>query len=339
MNTLPSLSVVIATFNEEKHIASCLDSIIHEEKNFGVGKFEIHVADGGSTDVTASIVKEYSKKHSFIHLHHNDKKIQSAGWNIGIRASKGELISILGAHAVYPKNYLRECVNAILETNADAVGGRTKANAATQTLMNKTIAAVLSHIFGVGSSFRTIDKGPPREVDTVFSGCYKKTILEKAGLFDERLTRSQDIDLSMRIKKCGGKILLLPQLVISYFPKKTLASFAAHNWRDGIWAVYPRRFKPFMLKPRHLAPGVFVGALLLGFILGIIWQPFAWLALSALAFYFTTAIIMSCHLAYKNNSAGMILTGPFVFATRHLVYGAGTVFGFLKSLIPLNKKY
>lgn len=327
----PFLSVIIATFNEEKYIASCLDSILNEAKNFEDGKFEILVADGNSTDATAEIVMQYAKKHSFISLIKNEKKIQAAGWNLAITRARGNLISILGAHAKYPTNYLRECVNAIETNHADVVGGRTKAVAATHTLMNKTIAAVLSHVFGVGSSFRTIDTGPPREVDTVFAGSYRKSILEKAGMFDDRLIRSQDIDLTMRIQKCGGKILLLPHLVISYFPKKTLAAFALHNWRDGVWAVYPRRFKPFMLKPRHLAPGAFVGCLSLGFILGIVWQPFAWLALSALAFYAATALVMSFHLAYKNKSVGMIVTGPLVFATRHLVYGAGTVFGFIKS--------
>ncbi len=334
MQNTSYISIVIATYNEEKHIASCLESILSEEKNFESGHFEILVADGGSTDNTRKTVNEYEKKHKFIHLIHNPKKIQAAGWNIAIRKSKGNLISILGAHAQYPKNYLKECADAIFEYGADIVGGRTKAVAATDTLMNRTIAAVLSHVFGVGSSFRTIDKGPPREVDTVFSGCYKKSILEKSGLFDERFVRSQDIDLTMRIRKLGGKILLLPHVVISYFPKKTLLSFAIHNWRDGIWAIYPRGFKAFRLKFRHLAPGAFVGALLLGFILGIFWQPFLWLALSALALYLATTIVMSLHLAYKNKSLGMILTGPPTFAVRHLVYGAGTVFGYIKSLLP-----
>jgi glycosyltransferase involved in cell wall biosynthesis len=50
-----SLSVVLATFNEEKNLASCLDSV----KDLAD---EIIVVDGSSTDETVTIAKQYGAK-------------------------------------------------------------------------------------------------------------------------------------------------------------------------------------------------------------------------------------------------------------------------------------
>ena len=54
----PLISVVMPTYNGEKYIASALDSI-HSEGTQGV---EVVVVDDGSSDRTAEIVQEFSKK-------------------------------------------------------------------------------------------------------------------------------------------------------------------------------------------------------------------------------------------------------------------------------------
>ena len=49
------LSVVLATYNEEPNLKRCLDSV----RDFA---FEIVIVDGGSTDKTVSIAKQYTDK-------------------------------------------------------------------------------------------------------------------------------------------------------------------------------------------------------------------------------------------------------------------------------------
>jgi len=55
----PLVSCLTTTYNHEKYIAQCLDSMLMQETDF---PFEIIVRDDCSTDKTASIIHEYAKK-------------------------------------------------------------------------------------------------------------------------------------------------------------------------------------------------------------------------------------------------------------------------------------
>ena len=55
-----SVSVFCATYNQEKYIRKCLDSLVSQKTTF---KYEILVHDDASTDKTAEIIGEYEKKY------------------------------------------------------------------------------------------------------------------------------------------------------------------------------------------------------------------------------------------------------------------------------------
>ncbi|WP_227688000.1 glycosyltransferase family 2 protein [Psychrobacter immobilis] len=54
------VSVCIVTYNQEKYIAECLESIVTQQTNF---KFEIIVGEDCSTDNTRTIVQEYVERY------------------------------------------------------------------------------------------------------------------------------------------------------------------------------------------------------------------------------------------------------------------------------------
>ena len=58
--TKPKISVCVTAFNHEKYIENCLESILLQQTNFD---FEIIVHDDASQDGTASIIREYAKRH------------------------------------------------------------------------------------------------------------------------------------------------------------------------------------------------------------------------------------------------------------------------------------
>lgn len=66
---------------------------------------EVLFVDGMSTDRTRNIVSEYTKQYSHIRLIDNPHKIVPCAMNIGIRASKGDVIIRLDAHASYQPDY------------------------------------------------------------------------------------------------------------------------------------------------------------------------------------------------------------------------------------------
>ena len=293
---------------------------------------EVFVVDGESEDKTREIVKRYEEKHPFIKLLRNEKKYTPFGLNIGIKNSKGEIIMRFDAHATYQNDYISKCVKYLNDYKADNVGGVAKATPSKNTLIAKAIALVLSHFFGAGSSaFRTGAKDV-KEADTVFGGCYKREVFDRIGLYNENLIRSQDMEFNLRLKKAGGKIILVPSIVSSYYPKSNLRDFFLHNVKDGIWAVYPLKFNvPFRL--RHYIPLFFVLSLIILPILSLYLYLFMKLFFFIIFFYLFSNIFLSFTIAFKENNALLFLVLPLVFLVRHIGYGLGSFFGLFKILM------
>lgn len=54
------VSVICCTYNQEKYIAQCLESLVNQKTDY---KYEILVHDDASTDNTTNIVREYEEKY------------------------------------------------------------------------------------------------------------------------------------------------------------------------------------------------------------------------------------------------------------------------------------
>lgn len=61
----PEVTVCIVTYNQERYIMECVDSVLNQVTNFN---FDIIVADDGSTDSTREILSSYAEKHTNIKL-------------------------------------------------------------------------------------------------------------------------------------------------------------------------------------------------------------------------------------------------------------------------------
>jgi len=323
------VSIVIPCRNEEKFIRKCLNSII--EQDYPKENFEVLVVDGSSEDRSKEIVKSFSEKYSFIKLLENPQRYTPFGLNIGIKNSRGEIIARMDAHAGYEKDYISKCVKYLKEYDADNIGGVMKTLPTADTIIAKAIAVCLSHPFGAASDFRLGSK-KPKLVDTVFGGCYKREVFEKIGLFNEKLIRSQDIEFNHRLKRAGGKILLVPEIEAQYYPQSTLSGFFKHNFEDGIWTTYPLKFGIRIFSWRHLLPLTLVLGLVGLILLSFFSQTFFLLFLLAIFGYFLISFYFSLEIAKKGKNWRYLFLMPLVFAIRHFGYGLGSIWGLIKIL-------
>jgi len=327
LNDFLSVSLIISCRNEEKFISKCLDSLIKQD--YPKEKMEILVVDGMSGDKTREIIKEYSKKFSFIKLLENPQKYTPFAFNVGIKKAIGEAMVLIGAHAEYEKDYVSRCIKYLEEYKADNVGGVLKTVPSNDSSIAKAIAICLSHFFGAGGSYFRTGLRKPMEVDTVFGGCYRKEVFDKIGLFNEKLIRSQDIELNRRLKASGGKILLVPEITAYYYPQNNLADFFEHNFLDGIWTIYPLKFGIRIFSLRHLIPLFFTLSLFLSLIL------FSFFPIAILFFdlifgtYILLSIFFSIQISIKNGFKYFFLM-PVVFLSRHIGYGLGSIWGLIK---------
>ncbi|MEM0054444.1 MAG: glycosyltransferase family A protein [Nitrososphaeria archaeon] len=101
---LPSISIVIPTYNSEKIIDDCLKSIINQ--NYPKNKIEIIVVDGGSKDKTIQIAKLYG---ATVLLEATGRP--EAATAIGYKEAKGDLILNLPTDNIIPyNNWLKDMI-------------------------------------------------------------------------------------------------------------------------------------------------------------------------------------------------------------------------------------
>ena len=320
----PVVSIIMPCRNEERFIDMCLDSILAND--YGEDKLELLVVDGMSSDRTRSIVQGYVDKHPFIRLYDNLRYIAPVAQNIGIGHAKGDIVMIMDAHATYAPDYISKCVENLYEYNADYSGGICETLPRDNTLMGKGIVYALSHPFGVGNShFRTGKTGGPIFTDAAAFGCYRKEIFEQFGLFDENLARSYDYDFNLRVRKTGRGILLIPDAVIYYYARSTLAEFCKTNFVNGLYVTYPLRFGKRLFSFRHLVPLGFVVGLFTSVALALVWQGGLWMLGGIGGAYVLANVAASAKVAGKARDVRYLVAMPMIFAGAHLSYGLGSL--------------
>ncbi|HXF44197.1 MAG TPA: glycosyltransferase family 2 protein [Candidatus Paceibacterota bacterium] len=325
------VSVIIPARNEEEFIGRCLDSLIAND--YPKNRLEILVVNGASTDKTAAIAAGYSEKYPFIKVLENPRITTPISMNIGVKSAKGDIVMIGGAHSTYNSDYISKSVRYLEKYGADNVGGALQTKPAVNTYPARAIALALSSFFGTGGASFRVGGKKPTWTDTAFGGCFRKEVFGKIGYFNESLTRSQDMEFSIRLHRAGGKILFAPDISTTYYPKTTFREFWKHNIKDGIWAILPMKYGAPPFKLRHLIPLIFVLSIISPLILSIWYRPFLYLTFGVLGFYLLASLYFSIHIALKERNPALIPYLVAVFAVRHFGYGIGSLIGLVKLIL------
>jgi succinoglycan biosynthesis protein ExoA len=317
------ISVIIPCRNERAFLARCLDSILASD--YPTDCMEVILADGMSEDGTRELIAEYTARDGRVRMIDNPQRITPTALNRAIKSARGEYIGRVDAHAAIAPDYLWKCAHYLDSTDASNVGGAMQTLAQSSGPFAEAIIVGISHRFGVGNSYFRIGSDEPRWVDTVFGGFWRREVFERVGVFNENLTRSQDMEFSLRLKAAGGKTLLAPDVRSNYFARSDLASFWRHNFLNGQWAVLPFLYSDVIpVSFRHLIPLVFVAAVLMGVAL-LPWTP--WLLAAVLRSYAAVNLMASVQVSVKTRRAWFAVQMPIVFAGLHLGYGLGSVLG------------
>jgi len=323
------VSVVVPLRNEEKHIKKCIESILSQD--YPKDKLEVFLIDGASDDKTCQIIKSYTDKYSYLKLMHNPNKTVPFAMNIGIKAALGKYIIRLDAHSEYAPDYFSKCVEYLEKTGADNVGG--PMIAAGKSPVGKAIARIHSCPFGLGGG-KFHNESYEGEVDTVYLGAFKKSTLLDVGLYDERLTRNQDIELNSRIRKSGGKIYLTPNIKSVYYCRDTIKSLLTQNYNNGKWNIYSKLVNKDALSLRHFVPFIFVLSIIVLGVGAIFSNILLYLFVLNIGLYFACDMFFSIKLSMKRFRYFCLYF--FVFSFLHISYGLGSLAGLVT--VPSQKK-
>jgi glycosyltransferase involved in cell wall biosynthesis len=327
---IPFITVICPTYNEEKYITSCINSVI--KSDYPKERMMILFVDGNSTDNTRIIIKEYHQKYSFIHLLNNPYKIVPYALNLGIKSAIGEIIFRIDAHSIYSKNYFSVLVRNLIELKADNVGAVLKTDTLNKNPLTLAIKEVLNNPWGIGDSYFRIGIKKVKAVDTVPFGCFRKDVFERFGSYDTRLKRNQDIELNKRIIRGGGKIFLIPGTYCTYLVRETITSFILNNFENGKWNVmtvyYTKTFNSLSI--RHFIPIIFLLSLITPLLLALINPLFLVITGISLFIYISIMLMTSLSLSVRKKMNLFYLL--LVFVSLHISYGIGSIIGIFKVL-------
>jgi cellulose synthase/poly-beta-1,6-N-acetylglucosamine synthase-like glycosyltransferase len=324
----PLVTLLIVVRNGAHHIIGALDSFC--QQNYA--PMDIVVVDGMSDDHTRQLVEDYARKTQVlpIRLLDNPGRIQATGWNIGIRAAKGDYVLRLDAvHCRLTPDYVRCCLETLLDLKRSdprvaAVGGRRMSVAATEDPWGQAIALAQTSSFGVGNATYRLSK-KAGFTDTLGVAIYDRSILLNAGLFNESLGRSEDNELHARLREQGFKLFYLPDAVAIYYPRTTLASVASQMFQNGWWiSATTMRMRAFPFGIRHVAPFGFFLAIFLAGILGTSFLVARILLFAMLGLY----VVASLGAALYTSSSRRFWRVTLVFWLMHACYAGGTLAGF-----------
>jgi len=224
---IATLTIVIVSFNVRDDLDRCLRSI---PAAVGDLSTTIVIVDNGSRDGTGAMLRERWPQAVLIELGSNLGF--AAANNVGIRATRGELVLLLNPDTVAPPGSLARLVRVLREHPEAAAAGPRLVDAAGQPelsfgwpmsplgeLRQKLLEGLARR--GVApvqrALARSLRTAGPR--DWISGACLllRRADLEAAGLLDERFFMyTEDVDLGVSLRRRGRSLRFEPAVEVQH---------------------------------------------------------------------------------------------------------------------------
>ncbi len=253
----PRVSIIIVTWNNEKDISICLQSVFNQDyKNFNVV-----VVDNASTDQTASIVEKDFPGVKLIKLKKNT--YLTGGNNTGIKFAlenyEPEFIMVLNPDIKVEENLVTTLLEvAQKDEKIGAVGPKVKFwNNQNSGLLNSAGLIYDGFMQAYDRGFMQADKGQFDNEEQVFgvSGVcilYRVKMLLEIGLYWDAIKMYMDeTELFIRAKKAKWKVIYTPKTsVLHNYMQSTNANKVFNREKQSMQTWLLIAFKHYKLKSK-----------------------------------------------------------------------------------------
>ena len=218
-NTPPLVSIITIVLNGEEVLRKTIESIINQSYPL----IEYIIIDGGSTDKTVDIIKEYDTRIAYWSSAH-DKGISDA-FNKGITQAHGEVIGLLNAGDWYEIDTVQNVINAFTKSqNIDVVCGALQ-------------------FWREGKREYLCQSEPElleRDMSITHPTCFlTRNLYNSVGVYSNEYQYAMDYELLLRVRNSGASFLALEK-TLANMPHDGLSEV---NWKAALYETHRARRK------------------------------------------------------------------------------------------------
>lgn len=209
---MPLFSIIIPSYNRAHILPQAINSVVNQTYS----NWELLVVDDGSTDATATVVKEF-KDHRIHYLYKQNGGVCSAR-NYGVNFSKGDYIVFLDSDDAVTLDWIQhfnEKINSNFQQDL-ICGGLKRINLKT----NESLLVKPTDQGKGAMGWAVVIPG---------SFAVKKDFLLAAGLYDEELKYGENTELFFRFKKKNPVLAHTIFFDLKYYPSENGGSKNLRN--------------------------------------------------------------------------------------------------------------
>ncbi len=307
------ISVIMPVHNGESTIKKTLKSLMRQTKKFD----ELIIVDDGSIDSSVQYIEDFFGANGKYTLISNEKQTGlAATYNKGIKAAKGDLIITLHQDVILEEDSLEKLAAPFGDDEL----------AAASHIVAHPLDIWKKYNFWQKCFFARLAGKDFSGIDGKFD-CFRKSALEKVGLFDEVnfRTAGEDGDMVHKLKKIGK--VIDTKAKIAHLHKID----PRFSWKSVIYkqAQYSEAQGALLVRGRIRRVGSFAKAFFREILIIFLFVPYAaYLAVALIVVYsiwFTKIVYLK---EYKNPRILILpflniflLLVSFVYSFRGMIYG------------------
>lgn len=208
---LPSVSVVVCSYNGARTLRACLESLMRLD----YPEHEVILIDDGSVDATPQIAAEFP----LVRYHRQDNRGLSVARNVGAELAQGEIVAYTDDDCEVDEDWLRYLVRAMQDQQVVAIGGP-NITPPDDGWLARCVAASPGN-----PSHVMLDDHYAEHIP----GCnmaFRREVLLGLGGFDPQFRQAgDDVDMCWRILDSGAHIGYAPGAMVWHHRRATVRAY------------------------------------------------------------------------------------------------------------------
>ncbi len=261
---MPRFSVIVPVYNRIDEVSELLESLAAQTCR----DFEVLIVEDGSTEPCDGVCARYP----FVKYCYKENEGRSIARNRGMELASGDYFLFFDSDCVIPSVYMAVLSEELDRRQLDCFGGPDAAHDSFTPVQKAINFAMTSFMTtgGIRGGKVQLEKFTPRTFNMGFS----RRVWERVGGFREMF--SEDIDMSMRIRREGFSMGLIRQAAVYHRRRQDFAKFRRQVYVFGMSRITLKLLYPGSLKLVHTLPALFLAGTVVSVLLGAFVSPW-WL--------------------------------------------------------------